>query len=78
MLGLDQFSQFIILFVAVLQQADIQSFIEPLTNSLNQFATGMVEAAPKLIAPLILVAIGLLVSRITQEKAMKENREAER
>jgi hypothetical protein len=35
----------------------------------------MTEVAPKIVAPLILLGIGLLVSRITQEKAIEENRE---
>jgi hypothetical protein len=74
-LGLDQFSQIILLVVAVFQQ-DIQSFIEPIIDSLNQFATIMTEVAPKIVAPLILLGTGLLVSRITQDKAIEENREA--
>jgi hypothetical protein len=73
-LGLEQFSQIILLVVAVFQQ-DIQSFIKPVIDSLNQFATIMTEVAPKIVAPLILLGIGLLVSRITQEKAIEENRE---
>lgn len=75
MLGLDQFSQIILLVVAVFQQ-DLQSFIEPIIDSFNQFATILTAVAPKIVAPLILLGIGLLVSRITQEKAIKENREA--
>jgi hypothetical protein len=60
-------SQIITLFTAstmLLQQAGIQSFIEPITNSLNQFATTIAQAAPKIVAALILLAIGLLVGRI--------------
>jgi hypothetical protein len=65
MLDLSQFSHVISLFsVVVLQQAGIQSFIEPITNSLNQFATTIAQAAPKIVAALILLGIGLLVGRI--------------
>ena len=50
---------------AVLQQASgIQSFTEPVTNSLSQFATTIAEAAPKIVAALILLGIGLLIGRI--------------
>jgi hypothetical protein len=48
----------------MLQQAGMQSFIEPITNSLNQFATTIAEAAPKIVAALILLGIGLLIGRI--------------
>jgi hypothetical protein len=64
MLDLTQFSQIVTLFAAVLQQAGIQSFIEPITNSLNQFATTIAQAAPKIVAALILLGIGLLVGRV--------------
>jgi len=60
-------SQIITLFTAstmLLQQAGVQSFIEPITNSLNQFATTIAEAAPKIVAALILLGIGLLVGRV--------------
>jgi hypothetical protein len=48
----------------MLQQAGIQSFMEPITNSLNQFATTIAQAAPKVVAALILLGVGLLVGRI--------------
>jgi preprotein translocase subunit YajC len=64
MLDLAQFSQIVTLFAVFLQQAGIQSFIEPVTNSLNQFATTIAQAAPKIVAALILLGIGLLVGRI--------------
>jgi hypothetical protein len=64
MLDLAQFSQIITLFAVVLQQAGLQSFIEPITNSLNQFATTIAQAAPKIVAALILLGIGLLIGRI--------------
>jgi hypothetical protein len=58
------FSQIIALFAVTLQQAGVQSFIEPITNSLNQFATTIGQAAPKIVAALILLGIGLLVGRV--------------
>jgi preprotein translocase subunit YajC len=64
MLDLAQSSQIVTLFAVFLQQAGIQSFIEPVTNSLNQFATTIAQAAPKIVAALILLGIGLLVGRI--------------
>jgi len=59
-----QLGQIIALFSVVLQQAGIQSFMEPITNSLNQFATTIAQAAPKIVAALILLGIGLLIGRI--------------
>ena len=66
MLDLSQFSHIIALFSAVtLQQAGSQSFTEPITNSLNQFATTIAQAAPKVVVLLlILLGIGLLIGRI--------------
>ncbi|MDQ4016692.1 MAG: mechanosensitive ion channel [Thermoproteota archaeon] len=67
MLDFSSFSEIIItLFAAstMLQQAGVQSFIEPVTNSLNQFATTIAQAAPKIVAALILLGIGLLIGRI--------------
>jgi preprotein translocase subunit YajC len=64
MLDLAQSSQIVTLFAVFLQQAGIQSFIEPVTNSLNQFATTIAQAAPKIVAALILLGIGLLIGRI--------------
>ena len=67
MLDFSSFSEIITaLFAAstMLQQAGVQSFIEPITNSLNQFATTIVQAAPKIVAALILLGIGLLIGRI--------------
>ena len=60
-------SQIITLFTAstmLLQQSGIQLFIEPITNSLNQFVTTIAQAAPKIVAALILLGIGLLVGRV--------------
>ena len=59
-----QFSQIIALFAVTLQQAGAQSFIEPITNSLNQFVTTIAQAAPKIVAALILLGIGLVVGRV--------------
>ncbi|MDQ3968263.1 MAG: hypothetical protein M3275_07710, partial [Thermoproteota archaeon] len=68
MLDFSSLSQIIIaLFAAstMLQQGGgVQSVIDPITNSLNQFATTIAEAAPKIVAALILLGIGLLVGRI--------------
>jgi hypothetical protein len=57
---------FIALFAAsvMLQQAGIQSFIEPITDSLGQFATIIAQVAPKIVPALILLGIGLLASRV--------------
>jgi hypothetical protein len=59
-----QLGQIIVLFAVTLQQAGVQSFLEPITNSLNQFATTIGQAAPKIVAALILLGIGLLVGRV--------------
>ncbi|HEU4823341.1 MAG TPA: mechanosensitive ion channel domain-containing protein [Nitrososphaeraceae archaeon] len=61
---LPQLSQIVALLIVTLQQAGVQSIIEPITNSLNQFATTIAQAAPKIIAALILLGIGLLVGRV--------------
>jgi hypothetical protein len=59
-------NQIVALFAAstMLQQAAAQSIIEPITNALNQFVTTIAQAAPKIVAALILLGIGLLVGRI--------------
>ena len=67
MLDFSLISQIITFFSAstLLQQATgAQSFIEPVTSSLNQFATTIAQAAPKIVAALILLGIGLLVGRV--------------
>ena len=57
-------SQILTMLVVTLQQAGgLQSFMEPLTNSLNQFATTIAEAAPKIVAALVLLGIGLVIGR---------------
>ena len=38
--------------------------LQPLTNSINQFATNVGSAAPKILAALILLGIGLLAGRV--------------
>jgi hypothetical protein len=52
------------LLVVTLQQAAQQTFFEPITNSLNEFGRNVAEAAPKIVAALILLGIGLLVGRV--------------
>jgi hypothetical protein len=52
------------LLTVTLQQAGgVQAFMEPLTNSLNQFASTIADAAPKIVAALILLGIGFVVGR---------------
>jgi len=50
--------------IAAMQQLGTQSLFEPLTNALGQFAQNIAVAAPRIIAALILLGIGLLVGRI--------------
>jgi hypothetical protein len=67
MLDFSSLSQIVIaLFAAstMLQQTGVESVVEPITNALNQFATTIAEAAPKIVAALILLGIGLLIGRI--------------
>jgi hypothetical protein len=66
MLDFVTLNQIVALFAAstMLQQAAAQSIIEPITNALNQFVTTIAQAAPKIVAALILLGIGLLVGRI--------------
>jgi hypothetical protein len=66
MLDFITLNQIVALFAAstMLQQAAAQSIIEPITNALNQFVTTIAQAAPKIVAALILLGIGLLVGRI--------------
>jgi hypothetical protein len=57
---------FVALFAVgtLLQQASIQSFIEPITDSLSQFATVIAQVTPKIVPALILVGIGLLIGKV--------------
>ena len=66
MLDFITLNQIVALFAAstLLQQAAAQSIIEPITNALNQFVTTIAQAAPKIVAALILLGIGLLVGRV--------------
>ena len=66
MLDFFTLNQLVALFAAstMLQQAGTQSIVEVVTNSLNQFVTTIAQAAPKIVAALILLGIGLLVGRI--------------
>jgi hypothetical protein len=58
---------FVALFTAsaLLQQAGIQSFMEPIAGSLIQFATTIAQVAQKIVPALILLGIGLLVRRVS-------------
>ncbi|HEV8405240.1 MAG TPA: hypothetical protein VGQ13_04960, partial [Nitrososphaera sp.] len=58
------FGDIIPLLLITLQQIGFQAFFEPLTNALNQFATTIGQAAPKIVAALIILGIGLLVGRV--------------
>ena len=66
MLDFLSLNQIVALFAAstMLQQAAAQSIIEPIANALNQFVTTIAQAAPKIVAALILLGIGLLVGRV--------------
>jgi hypothetical protein len=57
---------FVALFTVntLLQHAGVQSFMQPISDSLIQFATPIVQVAPKIVPALILVGIGLLISRV--------------
>ena len=56
-------SELISLLLAAMQVAGTQSFIEPLTTSLNHFAATMGQAAPRVVAALILLGIGYIAGR---------------
>jgi hypothetical protein len=47
----------------LLQQAGIQSFMQPISDSLVQFTTTIAQLAPKLVPAPILVGIGLLIRK---------------
>jgi hypothetical protein len=47
----------------LLQQAGIQSFMQPISDFLVQFTTTIAQLAPKLVPVLILVGIGLLIRK---------------
>jgi hypothetical protein len=51
------------LLIVTLQQLSLETFTAPITNSLGEFASGIAEAAPKIVAALILLGIGLVVGR---------------
>jgi hypothetical protein len=61
------------IFVAIfavstlLQQAGIQSFMQPISDSLVQFTTTIAQLAPKFVPALILVGISLLLGRVLAE-----------
>jgi len=60
------FLDFALLLMVTLQQAggDPQQLLQPLTNSMNQFSTSVGIAAPKILAALILLGIGLLAGKV--------------
>jgi hypothetical protein len=58
------FGDIIPLLLITLQQIGIQSFFAPLTNALNEFASTLGEAAPKIVAAVVILGIGLLVGRV--------------
>jgi hypothetical protein len=60
---ISELSEIIPLLVVTLQQLSLETFTAPITNSLGEFASGIAEAAPKIIAALILLGIGLVVGR---------------
>ena len=51
------------MLLAAMQIAGAQSFMQPLTNSLNQFSTIVGQAAPKIVAALILLGVGYIAGR---------------
>lgn len=57
---------FVALFTVgtLLQQVSIQSFMQPVSDSLIQFATAIAQVSPKIVPVLILVGIGLLTGRV--------------
>jgi len=57
---------FVVLFTVgtLLQQASIQSFIQPISDSLIRFTTDIAQLAPKIVPALILVGIGLLIGKV--------------
>jgi hypothetical protein len=58
---------FVALFAVgtLLQQASIQSFMQPISDSLIQFATNIAQVAPKIVPALIVIGIGLLIGKVT-------------
>jgi biopolymer transport protein ExbB/TolQ len=48
----------------LLQQASIQSFMQPISDSLIRFATDIAQIAPKIVPALISVGIGLLIGKV--------------
>lgn len=52
------------LLSSVIMQVSGQSIIQPVTDSLSEFGATIAEAAPRIVAALILLGIGLLVGRV--------------
>lgn len=57
---------FVALFTVntLLQPAAIQSFMQPISDSLIQFVTTTAQVAPKIVPALVLVGIGLLTGKV--------------
>ncbi|MCI0565040.1 MAG: hypothetical protein MN733_41775, partial [Nitrososphaera sp.] len=55
---------FFALFSVVVMQVTAETFFQPIVDSFTQFGQTIAEAAPKIVAALILLGIGLLVGRI--------------
>lgn len=64
MIGSIAFGDLIPLLLVTLQQIGLQSFFAPLTNALNEFASTLGQAAPKIVAAVIILGIGLFVGRV--------------
>ncbi|HXG05793.1 MAG TPA: mechanosensitive ion channel domain-containing protein [Nitrososphaera sp.] len=64
MFGLTGIEFVAMLLIVTMQQAGVQSLLEPLTTSLNEFGRNVADAAPRIVAALILLGIGLLVGKI--------------
>jgi hypothetical protein len=57
---------FVVLFAVstLLQQASIQLFMQPISDSLIQLATNIAQVAPKIVPALIVIGIGLLIGKL--------------
>ena len=60
---ISEVSQVIHLLAVTLQQLGLETFTTPITNALGDFATTVAQAAPKIVAAVVLLAIGLIVGR---------------
>jgi hypothetical protein len=60
---ISEVSQVIHLLAVTLQQLGLETFTTPITNALGDFASTVALAAPKIVAAVVLLAIGLIVGR---------------